>query len=96
MDEEEQNDPQKQKILEAKKAEAQLKSTLRIALEEPAYERMMNISHSNKERFLVAAKQVFAVYQRLGRRITDDELLRMLQMIQGRAETETRITFHKK
>jgi DNA-binding TFAR19-related protein (PDSD5 family) len=96
MDEQEGEDVAKQKILEAKKAESQIKSTLRIALDELAYERMMNISHSNKERYLAAVKQVFAVYQRIGRRITDAELLRILQAIKERTETETRITFHKK
>jgi len=96
MDEEEQGDVEKHKIQDAKKAEAQLKSTLRIALDDLAYERMMNVSHSNKERYLAAVKQVFAIYQRIGRKITDDELLRILKALKDRTDTETKITFHKK
>ena len=93
---ESEEDPQKQKILEAKAAETQLKAALRSALDETAYDRMMNVAHSNKERYIAAVRQVLAVSQRVGRKITDAELLRILLALQERTDNETKITFHKK
>ena len=86
----------RRKRLEARAAEEQIKSTLRIALEESAYDRMMNVSHANKELFITTARHVLAVYKRAGRKLTEDELLAVLRAVKGQTETETRITFHKK
>ncbi len=86
----------RRKKLEAKKAQEQLKSTLRAALEEPAYERLMNVAVANEELYLTAAKNVLMFYKRAGRRITEQELLSLLRAIKEQSETKTTITFHKK
>jgi DNA-binding TFAR19-related protein (PDSD5 family) len=86
----------KKKRLEARKVEEQLKSTLRAALNEDAYVRLMNVSIANKELYLVAAKNALMLFKRMGRRITDQELLSLLHAIKGQTEKETKITFHKK
>lgn len=86
----------KKKRLEAKKIQEQLKGTLRVALTEDAYERLMNVSVANKELYLVAAKNALMFYKRAGRQIRDDEILALLRAIKGQTEKETKITFHKK
>jgi DNA-binding TFAR19-related protein (PDSD5 family) len=86
----------KKKRLEAKKAEEQLKSALRGALNEEAYERLMNVSIANRELFLVAAKNALMYFKRTGRRVSDQEILSLLRAIKGQTEKETKITFHKK
>jgi DNA-binding TFAR19-related protein (PDSD5 family) len=96
MEDEEGSDEARRKRLEARQAEEQIKATLRIALEESAYERMMNVSHANKELFIMAARHLLAVYKRAGRKLTESELLAVLRAVKGQTETETRITFHKK
>jgi len=98
MEEEEELKKKQAKALEAKKAEAQLKATLRIALEDAAYDRLMNVSLANKELFLVAARQLLMGFKRVGRRLTDKEVLGLLRAIreQTKSETETRITFQRK
>lgn len=93
MDEEEEI---KKKRLEAKKAQEQLKTTLRSALTEAAYERLMNVAVANKELYLMAAKNLLGLYQRMGRRISEPELLSLLRAIKAQTEKETKITFHKK
>lgn len=95
MSDEELGEARKRK-LEAKKAEEQLKSTLRIALDEPAYERMMNISLANKELYITAAKNALMLYKRVGRRLSDSELLSLLKAIKEHTETKSTITFHRK
>lgn len=84
------------KKLDAKKAQEQLKSTLRSVLEEGAYERLMNVSVANNELYLTAAKNVLMFHKRAGRRIREDELLALLRAIKEQNETKTTITFHKK
>ncbi|MBI5047303.1 hypothetical protein HZC07_06260 [Candidatus Micrarchaeota archaeon] len=79
---------------EAKKAEGQLKATLRVALEEEAYERLMNVAHVKKERYLEAARRTLMTFKRVGRRITDSEMVLILGSM--REDNETKITFHKK
>ena len=93
MDEEEEI---KKKRQEAKKIQEQLKTTLRVALTEDAYDRMMNVSVANNEMYLMAAKNALMLYKRMGRKIGDVELLSLLRAIKGQTEKETKITFHKK
>lgn len=96
MAEDEELEDLKKKRLEARAAQDQLKTTLRSALVEPAYERLMNVSVANKELYLSAAKNVLMFYKRAGRRIKEDELLVLLRAIKEQTETKTTITFHKK
>ncbi|MBI5228200.1 hypothetical protein HY988_06430 [Candidatus Micrarchaeota archaeon] len=84
----------KERAAEAKNAEAQLKSVLRSALEEPAYERLMNVAIANKELYTNTAKQLLMAYQRIGRKIKEEEVIMVLKKINE--PVETRITFHKK
>ncbi len=86
----------KKKRQETKKIQEQLKSALRAALTEDAYDRMMNVSVANNDMYLMAAKNALMLYKRMGRRIGDVELLSLLRAIKGQTEKETKITFHKK
>jgi len=95
MEEEELEDKKKSK-LEAKKAQEQLRSTLRMALEEPAYDRLMNVALANNDLYLTAAKNALMFYKRAGRKIKDSEVLSLLRAIKEQSETKTTITFHKK
>lgn len=85
-----------QKQAEAKKIEEQLKTALRMALEERAYDRLINIAAVNKELYLIAAKQLVVAFKRMGRKITEDELMTLLRAIKEQTTTETKIRFHKK
>jgi DNA-binding TFAR19-related protein (PDSD5 family) len=86
----------KKKRQETKKIQEQLKSALRAALTEDAYDRIMNVSVANNDMYLMAAKNALMLYKRMGRRIGDVELLALLRAIKGQTEKETKITFHKK
>jgi len=96
MNEDEGLEEARRKKLEARRAEEQVKAMLRVALEESAYERMMNVSHANRELYMTAAKHVFAVFKRAERKLTESELLAVLRAVRGQTENETTITFHKK
>jgi DNA-binding TFAR19-related protein (PDSD5 family) len=96
MEGEEGPDEARRKRMEARRAEEQIKASLRVALDEGAYDRMMNVSHANRELFVTTARHVFAVYKRAGRKLTESELLAVLWAVKGQTETETTITFHKK
>ncbi|HIE53906.1 MAG TPA: hypothetical protein EYP90_01780 [Chromatiaceae bacterium] len=85
-----------EKMAEAKKAQEQLKGALRNVLDEGAYNRIMNVAVANKELYLVAAKQVLMLSKRVGRKLTEEELLALLRAIKEQTTTETKITFHKK
>ncbi len=96
MGDDEELEEARNKKLEAKKAQEQLKATLRSALEEGAYERLMNVSVANKDMYLTAAQNVLMFYKRAGRKMSESELLSLLRAIKDRSETKTTITFHKK
>ncbi|VVC02819.1 Uncharacterised protein [Candidatus Bilamarchaeum dharawalense] len=96
MSEEEELEQIKKKKLEAKKANEQLKATLRVALEEGAYNRIMNVAVANEELYLTAAKNVLVYYKRTGRKMNEVDLLSLLRAIKEQTETKTTITFHKK
>lgn len=95
MEDEELEEIRKKKT-ESKKAQDQLKTTLRLALDEAGYERLMNISTVNKELYLTAAQNVLMFFKRAGRQITDSELLSLLRALKDQKSKETKITFHKK
>ncbi len=84
------------KKLEAKAMEEQLKASLRIALEEPAYERLMNVSMANTELYITAAKNILMAFKRAGRRLTEREVVAFLRAIKEQTETRTSITFSRK
>ncbi|MFH1520426.1 MAG: DNA-binding protein [Candidatus Micrarchaeota archaeon] len=86
----------KKRKLEAKKAQEQLKTTLRIALDETAYDRIMNVAVANEEIYLTAAKNVLMYFKQTGRKITETELLSLLRAIKDQTDKNTTITFHKK
>ena len=96
MAEEEDLDKVRKGKLEAKKAQEQLKSTLRMALDEAAYDRLMNVSLANNELYLNAAKNALMFFKRAGRRLTETEILALLRAIKEQSENKTTITFHKK
>lgn len=86
----------KKKKLEAKKAQEQLKATLRVALDEEAYSRIMNVAVVNEDVYLTAAKNVLMYFKQAGRKMTETELLSLLRAIKDQNEKKTTITFHKK
>jgi len=96
MADEERVEDIRERKLEARKIEEQLRMSLRVALDEPAYERIMNVAVANREMYFTAAKNALMAYKRMGRKITDAELLTLLRAIKRQTETETTITFHKK
>ena len=77
---------------EGRKKEGQVKELLRRTLEEGAYARLMNVKLANAQLYAVAANQVFGLYQKAGRKITEAELVALLKAIKGK-ERETKITF---
>lgn len=77
---------------EGRKKEEQVKELLRRTLEEGAYARLMNVKLANAQLYGVAANQVFGLYQKAGRKITEAELVSLLRAIKGK-ERETKITF---
>jgi len=83
---------QYQQGLEAKKKEEQVKGMLRMALTEEAYERLMNVKLANAQLYAMASNQVFNLYQKAGRKITEAELIALLRAIKG-TERKTKITF---
>lgn len=85
-----------EKRAEARKADEQLKGALRMALDEAAYGRIMNVAAGNRELYFMAAKQALMASKRIGRRLADRELLALLAAIKEQTSRETRITFHKK
>jgi len=95
MAEEEADEARKQRM-EARKAQEQLKTSLRGALDESAYLRLMNVAVANNELYLTAAKNVLMFFKRAGRRLTETELVALLRAIREQSETKTTITFHKK
>lgn len=87
---------ERQKEVEAKKAEEQLKATLRLMLEDDAYDRLSNVRLANQQLFLAAAQNIVAIYKRIGRKIRDHELLTILVRIKEGSEKKTSITFERK
>lgn len=87
---------EQQRLAEAKKAEEQLKATLRVVLDENAYDRLTNVKLANAQLFLAAAQHVLAAYKRIGRKIKDEELLAILRRIKTGTEKQTRISFERK
>ncbi|MBS3068630.1 hypothetical protein J4450_08035 [Candidatus Micrarchaeota archaeon] len=87
---------EQQRLMEARKAEEQLKTTLRIVLEEAAYNRITNVKLANPQLFLAAAQNILGIYKRIERKITDNELLTLLRRLKESNEKETKISFERK
>ena len=87
---------EKQRELETKKVEDQLKTMLRQMIDTAGYERMMNVKLSNEELFLTAAKNLVSAFHKLGRTISDKEVLFVLNAIKQRTQHETTIKFDRK
>jgi len=83
---------QVQQETEAKKKEEQVKGMLRMVLTEGAYGRLMNVKLANAQMYAIASNQVFGLYQKAGRKISEKELVSLLQAIKGKTR-ETKITF---
>lgn len=81
-----------QQEAEGRKKEAQVREALRSMLTEGAYARLMNVKLVNAGLYAAAANQVFGLYKRAGRKITEDEVVSILKMVKGKGR-ETKITF---
>lgn len=86
----------RKKKTEAKKAEEQIKSSLRLALDEAAYDRLANVFVVNRDLYFAAAQYLLRAQKQFNRKITESELVRVLSVIKAQNEKETKITFHKK
>ncbi len=89
-------DEELQKILEKKRAEERIKAALRLALTAEAYERMMNVKMANPELFSLASQQVLALYQRTGKKLSDEELKRVLMLFKAQTSHEPKIQIKRK
>ena len=87
---------EKQKELESRNMEQQLKDALRSALTEAAYGRLTNVAVANKDLYLTTAQQVLHAGRRLNRRIDEQELHTILRALKARTEKQSTIKFHKK
>ncbi len=87
---------EQKKLVEAARAEEQLKAALRIALDETAYDRLMNISYANKELYLMVAQRIIAIFREVKRKINEDELLYVISSLKNRTEKSMEIKFHRK
>ncbi|MEW5996894.1 MAG: DNA-binding protein [Candidatus Micrarchaeota archaeon] len=92
MGEEEGAGSEEERLLEAKRMEAQLKAALRLCLTPEAYERLMNVRLAKPELYAAAARQVLAYAKRGGKKLGDAEVLALLRMMRG-GERETKIVF---
>ena len=81
------------KMQESARVEEQLKSALRIALEEDAYERMMNVSYANKELYVNAAQRVLMAFKQARRKITEEEVIFLMRSLKRDTQHETKIEF---
>ena len=97
MKEKEQNeDEELKRILEMKKSEERIKSALRLALTSEAYERMMVVKVANHELYSLAAQQLLALHQRIGRKISEEEVKKILRLLKSGTEKETKIEIRRK
>lgn len=90
------NAQEQKRYMEAAKAEEQLKAALRVALEDPAYNRMMNISYANKEFYVALAQHLLMVFKQVRRKVSEEEVLFVIRSIKNKTEHEPEIRFHKK
>ncbi len=88
----------KKKLKEMQKyqqAEAQIRILLRTILDDEAYDRMMNVNIANPELYRNAAQGCVSIYQKLGRKLGNKEVLFILRRIKSDKE-ETTIRFDRK
>ncbi len=91
----------KKKLEELKKRQEesekieQIKAALRIALHPDAYERVMNVMLANPELFQGTVQYIVALYQKVGRKLTDEEVRRILVRLKGE-EKGVEISFKRK
>ena len=81
-------------LLEKKKKEEEIKKFLARILDGEAYERLMNVKISNYELYNNVANNLIYFYQKIGRKITEKELLSLLEALTKRNEGE--IKFYRK
>jgi|GEM_PF-873870 len=86
----------RKKLAEQQKIKENLKIALRQILENEAYERMMNVSFSNEQLYMIAAQQLIAIAQRAGRKLTESEVIYVLNVIKQKTTNEPKITFINK
>jgi DNA-binding TFAR19-related protein (PDSD5 family) len=84
------------KASEGKKAEEQLKTTLRMTLDDAAYQRILNVKLAKPQLFLMAAQNVLSIYKQVGRKVTEKELLFILHRIKEQTDKQTEIKFERK
>lgn len=84
---------EQKKMLEAAKMEEQLKAALRLALDEPAYERLANISYANKEFYMNVAQRAIMAYRKAGRKLSEEEVIFLIRSLKNQDRREPTIEF---
>lgn len=79
-----------------KNVEEQLKTTLRVVLDDSAYQRLMNVKIANQALFLAASQHIVGIFKQVGRKLTDNEVLMILRRLKESNDKETTITFNRK
>jgi DNA-binding TFAR19-related protein (PDSD5 family) len=82
------------KILEKKRKDEEIKKLMAKILEGDAYERLMNVKISNYELYMNVVNNLIYFYQKVGRKISDEELLMLLEKFTKKREGE--IKFYRK
>lgn len=84
-----------EEMKERLKAEEQVRATLRLILDEDAYARLANVKLANPELYAKAVQGCVAIYQRIGRKLGDKEMLLVLRRLKGNVD-EPKIKFERK
>ena len=79
-----------------KKEEDQLKTTLRVVVDENGYQRLLNVKLANEQLFVVASQHILTIFKQVGRKLADKDVLMILRRIKESSEKETKITFARK
>ena len=86
-----------QELQKAQEAELQLKKILAIVLDQPAYERLMNVRISNKELYFKVSNSMIHLYKKTQRRMTEKELITVINMnLAASKQPETKIHIRRK
>ncbi|MGV8176665.1 MAG: DNA-binding protein [Candidatus Bilamarchaeaceae archaeon] len=81
---------------QAKQQLAQISSVLGKVLETPALDRMNNVKLVNPSLYMAASQQIVAIFQRLGRKLRDEDVVLVLKRLKMQTEKETSISYQRK
>ena len=77
-------------LMEKQTLEKELLNKLRTVVDEKGFERLMNIKAVNEQRFQNVANYLIMLAQRIGRPLTEKEVIKLLENISRRKEGKIR------